>query len=180
MSYLLIATMEILHHLKILSSVPVDLESDSIFKSVPIHFTSCANYSRSDEPFSDSTKEMTGDDEHIFLSGKSCTHQDRRFGEYSFCETVKVDVAESKDQNCKNQLSSTVSLICILFENLENAIKLHKECADKITKPHFMDPKIYMFNRQDKRDDLNCLIFRQGIINDFSHVEKESFKLLES
>jgi hypothetical protein len=150
--------MAILHHLKIMSSAPVDLESDFIFKWVPILFTPCKNYSRSDESFTDSVEEMTTNDEHLFLSGKSWTNLDRRFGKHSFCEAAKVDVAESKDQNCNNQLSSTVSLICILFEYLGNAIELHKECVDKVTEPHVMDPKLYLFNRQDERDNLNCFI----------------------
>ncbi len=67
----------------------------------------------------------------------------------------EIDVAESKDQNCKNQLSRTMSLICILFEDLGSAIRLHRTCTEKVTKPHDMDPKICLSNNQDERDDCN-------------------------
>jgi hypothetical protein len=71
---------------------------------------------------------------------KSCTSRDGRIGEYSFCEAIKVDVAESEAEGqknqllrSKNQLSGTVPLLRILFEDLGCAIKLHEKFADKIT-----------------------------------------------
>jgi hypothetical protein len=37
-----------------------------------------------------------------------CTSHDSRIGEYAFCEAVKVYVAESEVENCKNQWLSFV------------------------------------------------------------------------
>jgi hypothetical protein len=43
-----------------------------------------------------------------------------------------------------------------------------------------MDAKIYLFNRKVERDDCNYFLFEQGIVYDFSCVEKEYLKLYES
>jgi hypothetical protein len=80
----------------------------------------------------------------------------------------------------QNQLSSTVSLLCILFEDLGCAIKLHEECADNVTEKHSLDPRKYLFNGQEERDDSNYFLFGQDIINDFNGAEKEYLELYES
>ncbi len=44
-----------------------------------------------------------------------------------FCEAVKVDMANSKDSSFNNTITSTLSLITVLFEDLFKAINIHKE-----------------------------------------------------
>jgi hypothetical protein len=51
---------------------------------------------------------MAEDDKVLFFSKNCCTSHDSRIGEYSFCEAVKVDVAESEIENYKNQHLSFV------------------------------------------------------------------------
>jgi hypothetical protein len=43
--------------------------------------------------------EIAEDDANeLFHSENSCTNHDCRIGEYSFCEAIKVDMAESEDK----------------------------------------------------------------------------------
>jgi hypothetical protein len=83
-------------------------------------------------------------------------------------------------QKKKNQLSSTLSstvcLLCTLFENLGCAIELHEKIANEVTALHSLDPRNYLFNRQKERDYL----FGQGIINEVSSDDKEYLQLYES
>jgi hypothetical protein len=44
-----------------------------------------------------------------------------------FCEADKVDMANSKDTSFNNSITSTLSLITELFEDLFEAINIHKE-----------------------------------------------------
>jgi hypothetical protein len=48
------------------------------------------------------------------------------------CEAVKVDTANSKETSFSNTISSTLSLITVLCEDLFEAINIHKEfCGEK-------------------------------------------------
>ncbi len=44
-----------------------------------------------------------------------------------FCEAVKVDMANSKETSFKNTISSNLSLITVLFEDLFEAITIHRD-----------------------------------------------------
>jgi hypothetical protein len=44
-----------------------------------------------------------------------------------FCEAVKVDMENSKEMSFKKTISSTLSLITVLFEDLFEAITLHRQ-----------------------------------------------------
>ncbi len=50
-----------------------------------------------------------------------------KYGQSMFCEAVKVDMENSKDTSFKKTISSTLSLISVLFEDLFEAITLHRE-----------------------------------------------------
>ncbi len=101
--------------------------------------------------FDNAIYEIAGDGaDELFQSKNSCTSH-----EYCFCEAIKVDLAEKEDKRKKNQpqknkdqLSSTVSLLCTLFEDLGCAIELHEKLADEVTELHSLDPRKYLFNRQ--------------------------------
>jgi hypothetical protein len=138
--------------------------------------------------FDNAIYEIAEDDvDELFHSKNSCTNHDVRIGEYCFCEAIKVDLAESENkrqknhfQKKKNQLSSTLSstvcLLCTLFEDLGCAIELHEKIANEDTALHSLDPRNYLFNGQEKGDDL----FGQGIINEASSDDKEYLQLYES
>jgi hypothetical protein len=104
---LFIAPMAISHHLKILLSVSVVNDSPLIFKNLPALFTLAQNYSASEKLLKKSIHKTAGDDKGVLLfSKKSCTSHDSWIGEYSFCEAIIVDVAESEVKCQKNLLLS--------------------------------------------------------------------------
>jgi hypothetical protein len=153
---------------------------------MPVLFTSTKNYLASKTLFDNAIYEIAEDDvDELFHSNNSCTNHDCRIGEYCFCEAIKVDLAESEDkrrknhfQKKKNQLSSTPSstmcLLCILFEDLGCAIELHDKIANEVTALHSLDPRNYLFNGQDEGDYL----FGQGIINEASSDDKEIYSCM--
>ncbi len=112
--------------------------------------------------FHEAIYEIAEDDaDELFHSKNSCTNHDCRIREYYFCEATKVDLAELEDkcqknyfQKKKNQLSSTLSstvcLLCALFEDLGCAIELHKKIANENTELHSLDLRNYLFNGQEK------------------------------
>ncbi len=50
-----------------------------------------------------------------------------KYGQSLFCEAVKVDLENSKETSFKKTITSTLSLITVLFEDLFQAITLHRE-----------------------------------------------------
>jgi hypothetical protein len=180
--------MAICYHLKISSSIPPVNDSLSIFKNMPVLFTFTKKYSASETLFDKSISEIAEDDtDELFHSKNSCNSHDLRIGEYCFCEAIKVDLAESEDkhqnnqpQTSKNQLSSTVYLLCIQFEDLGHAIKLHVKFVDEMMELLSVDPRNYLFDGQEGGDDCNYFLFGQGIINEADSADKEYLKLYES
>ncbi len=67
-------------------------------------------------------------------------------------------------------------LLCTLIEDLGCAIELHEKLANVVTALHCLDPRNYLFNRQEEGDYL----FEQGIINEASSDDKEYLQLYES
>jgi hypothetical protein len=155
---------------------------------MPVLFTSANKYSASKTLFDKSISETAGDDvDELFYSKNSCTSHDHRIGEYCFCEAIKVNLAESaikvdlaeSEAKCQKNLSSTVSLLCILFEDLGCAIKLHVKFADEVTELHSLDPRNYLFNGQEKGDDCYNFLFGRRIINEASSDDREYLQLYE-
>ncbi len=66
-----------------------------------------------------------------------------------FCEAVKVDMAKSKDTTFKNTITSTLSLITVIFEDLFDAITIHKDFCGKKEVPQ---PFISLLNKTDTYD----------------------------
>jgi hypothetical protein len=50
-----------------------------------------------------------------------------KYGQSMFCEAVKVDLENSKELSFHHTITSTLSLITVLFEDLFEAITLHRE-----------------------------------------------------
>jgi hypothetical protein len=91
-----------------------------------------------------------------------------------FCEAVKVDMANSKDTSFKNTITSTFSLIRVLFEDLFEAITIHKDfCGKKEVPQH----SISLLNKTDRCDGHE---FDIDIITDeVNALQKESLMLFE-
>ncbi len=185
---LFMAPMAICHHLKILSSLSPVNESPLFLKNMRVLFTWIKNYSISKRSFDNAIYITAVDKGHeLFHSKNSCTLHNLRIGEYSFCEAMKVDLAESEDKRQKNHIqkktnqfsstfSSTMYLLCILFEDLGSVTELHEIIANKDIELHSLDPRNYLFNGQEEGDYL----FDQGIINEASINDKDYLVLYES
>ncbi len=79
----------------------------------------------------------------------------------------------------KNTISSTLSLITVLFEDLFEAINIHKVfCGEKLDP----QPSISLLNKTDTYDDyVGGFVFERGIINDdeYNALKKELLMLFE-
>jgi hypothetical protein len=176
---LFIAPMAICHHLKILSSIPAVNDSLSIFKSMPIFFTSAKNFSASETLFKESIYETAGDDTDVlFYSKNSCTSHDHRIGEYCFYEAIKVDLAESEAKHQK-----IFQALCIYFAYYLRIWDVLLNCMQNL----WMRLLSYILwareiiSSMDKKKEMIVTIFLgQGIINEGSSDNKEYLQLYES
>jgi hypothetical protein len=72
-----------------------------------------------------------------------------------FCEAVKVDMANSKDSSFNHTITSTLSLITVLFEDLFEAITIHKDfCGIKMGSK----PSISLLNKTNTLNEYNFTI----------------------
>ncbi len=74
---------------------------------MPLLFASYENYLQSSKSFQEGLNWM--EDLNI------C--QQPKYGQAMFCEAVKVDMANSKESSFHNTITSTISLITVLFED---------------------------------------------------------------
>ena len=84
----------------------------------PLLFTSYDNYLRSSKSFQEGLD---------WIEDLNICQKPTKYGQSMICEAVKVDMANSKDTSFKNTITSTLSLITVLFEDLFEAITLHKD-----------------------------------------------------
>ncbi len=91
-----------------------------------------------------------------------------------FSEVVKVDMANSNDTSFKNTITSTHSLTTVLFEDLFEAITIHKDFCGKKEVPQ---PSISLLNKTNTFDGYE---FDIDIITDeVNALQKESLMLFE-
>ncbi len=93
-----------------------------------------------------------------------------------FHEAVKVDMANSKETSFNNTIASTLSLITVLFEDLFEAINIHKEFRGE---KESLNASITSLNKTDTCDGFD---FNVDIINDdeCNAFQKESLMLFEA
>jgi hypothetical protein len=91
-----------------------------------------------------------------------------------FCEAVKVNMANPKDTSFNNTITSKLSLITVLFEDLFEAITIHRDFCGKKEGPQ---PSISLLNNMDTFDGYDFTI---GIITDeLNALQKELLMLFE-
>ncbi len=99
-----------------------DKQNHSELMLMPLLFTSYDNYLQS-------VKSCQRDLNWIEKFG---CWKPTKYGQFMFYEAVKNDVANFKETSFNNTLSSTLSLITVLFENLFEATNIHKKfCGEK-------------------------------------------------
>ncbi len=146
---LLHAPTEMLYHWNMIQSHGKQIHIESML--MPLLFTSYDNYIRSLKSFQEGLKWM----EYVKICQKPT-----KYGQLVFCEAVKVDMANSKEASFNNTISSTLSLITVLFEDLFKAINIHKEFCGEQVDPK---PSITLLNNTNTCDGYN---FNIDFIND--------------
>jgi hypothetical protein len=131
----------------------------------PLLFTSYENYLQSSKSFQ----------VHLNWIEKLGCQKPTKYGQFMFYEAVKNDLANSKETSFNNTISTTLSLITLLFEDLFEAINIQVEkCGEK------EDPKpsITSLNKTNTCDGYD---FNTNIIDDdeYNALQKESLMLFE-
>ncbi len=94
-----------------------------------------------------------------------------KYGQSMFCETVKVDMENSKKLSFQ---TSTLSLITVVFENLFEAISLHREFSgEKVG----LEPSNSLLNQTDTCDGF--VFYIDVFTDEINALQKESLVLFE-
>jgi hypothetical protein len=125
---------------------------------MPLVFTSYENYLRSSKSLQEGLNWME--------VSKIC-QKPTKHGQVMFCEAVKVDMTSSKDSSFNHTMTSTLSLITVLFEDLFEAITIHKDACGRKMDPK---PSISLLN---KTNTLNGYDFTINVFEDeVNHSKK--------
>jgi hypothetical protein len=117
---------------------------------MPLLFTSYDNYLQSLKSFQVS----------LNLIEKFGCQTPTKYGQFMFYEAVKNDMANSKETSFNNTISSTLSLITVLFEDLFEAINIQAVLCGEKEDPK---PSITSMNKTNTCDGYDFII---NIIND--------------
>jgi hypothetical protein len=118
---------------------------------MPLLFASYENYVRSSKSFQEGLN---------WMEDLNICQKPTKFGQALFCEAVKVDMENFKEMSFKKTISSTLSLITVLFEDLFEAITLHRDFSgEKVD----IEPSTLLLNKTDTCDGYD---FNIDIITD--------------
>ncbi len=112
-----------------------DNKTDRESMMMPLSFTSYDNYLRSSKSFQEGLN---------WIEDLNICQKPTKYVQVMFCEAVKVDMENSKDTSFKNTITSTLSLITVLFEDLFEDITIHKDFCGKKEVPQ---PSISLLNK---------------------------------
>ncbi len=89
-----------------------------------------------------------------------------------FCEAVKVDMENSKKSSFHHTITSTLSLITVLFEDLFEAITLHREFSREKVR---LEPSTSLLNKTDTCDRY---VFNIDVFTDDGNALQKEFLVL--
>jgi hypothetical protein len=97
-----------------------------------------------------------------------------KYGQSMFCKAVKVDLENSKELSFHHTITSTLSLITVFFDDLFEAIILHREFSGEKVR---LEPSTSLLNKTDRCDghDFNIDVFTDEV----NALQKESLVLFE-
>jgi hypothetical protein len=132
---------------------------------MPLLFASYENYVQSSKKFQEGWNWMK--DLNIY-------QKPTKYGQSMFCEAVKVDLESSKESSFHHTITSTLSLITVLFEDLFEAITLHGDFSGEKVR---LEPSTSLLNKTDKCDghDFNIDVFTDEV----NALQEESLVLFE-
>ncbi len=107
-----------------------------------------------------------------WIEKKGC-QKPTKYGQCMFYEAVKTDLVNSMETSFNNTISSTLSLITVLFEDLFEAINIQAEKCGENEDPK---PSITSLNKTNTCDGYD---FNIDIINndEYNALQKESLML---
>ncbi len=146
-------------------TIPHDEQIHRESMLMPLLFASHENYVRSSKSFQEGLNWM----EDLNICQKPTKN-----GKVIFCEAVKVDMENSKKLSFHHTITSTLSLITVLFEDLFEAITLHRDLSgEKVN----IEPSTSLLNKTDTCDgyDFNIDIITDEVIA----LQKELLILFE-
>ncbi len=115
---------------------PHDVQNNREMMLMPLVFTNYENYFQSSKSLQEGLNWM----EVLKICQKPT-----KYGQVMFCEAVKVDMANFKDSSFNKTITSTLSLITVLFEDLFEAITIHKVFCGRKMGPK---PSISLLNKR--------------------------------
>jgi hypothetical protein len=133
---------------------------------MPLVFTSYDNYLGSLKSFQEGL--------NLMEVSKIC-QKPTKYGQVMFCEAVKVDMANSKDSSFNHTITSSLSLITVSFEDLFEAITIHKNfCGEKLNS----HPSISLLNKTNTLNEYDFTI--QLFADEFNLLQKDLLMLFEA
>ncbi len=106
---------------------------------------------------------------------KFCFQKPTKYGQFMFYEAVKNDMANSQETSFNNTISSTLSFITVLFEDLFEAVNIQAVLNCEKEEPK---PSITSLNKTNTCDGYD---FNIDIINndEYNAVQKELLMMFE-
>ncbi len=167
------APIEMLHHLGMIANFEVIDESG--LKAMPLLFNGLDCFTRSKRSY----EESVGDEIDDELAPKCFNSELSIDQQFSLCEAIKVDAFQSEDNG--DTISSTLSLIKVLFEDLQLWFEIHHQFKENTPKDIDVNgTKFFLLNwtsttQGGYRFD-HQLLKKDGI----NPIKKEAFKLLQA
>ncbi len=173
---LLNAPTAILQHLEFLDTH--DDNSDVQPMSLPLMHSSDKAYHALTHSFKESL------DRDNYHGPYFCTHVCN--GEFKFCEAVKVDISnvcaqQTKERNHKKNVSNTISLVKVLFEDMSLAINVRKKSKyGQLQVKDALDLHVTLFNTTEMSNKGYNFCKHEGNYNQLMPEEIELLDLFES
>jgi hypothetical protein len=175
---LLNAPTAILQHLEFLDVH--DDNSDVQPMSLPLMYSSDEAYHASTHSF----KESLERNDDVLHRPYICTNV--RNGEFKFCKAVNVDVSnvraqQTKERNHEKNVSNTMSLVKVLFEDISLAINVWKKSKyEQIQVKDALDLHVTLFNTTKMSNKGYPFHNHEGNYNQLTPEEIESLDLVKS
>ncbi len=132
---------------------------------MPLLFASYKNYERSSKSFREGLN---------WMEDLNICQKPMKYGQAMFCEAVKVNMENSKESSFHSTITSTLFLITVLFEDLFEAITLHRDfIGEKVD----IEPSTSLLNQTDTCDGYDFNI--DTITGEVNALQKELLMLFE-
>ncbi len=96
------------------------------------------------------------------MEGFNICQKPTKYEQSMFCKAVKVDLENSKETSFKNTITSTLSLITVLFEDLFEAITFYRDFSGEKVR---LEPSTSLLNKSNTCDghDFNIDVFTDEV-----------------